>query len=352
MYIMFFNPTLLLIFVMLKLGCIPNRVFGYGMRSLSMKKKNAPTSIHGMYADNVNKRLIPKTPNQILYSKALADKNNHLIVVNGPAGSGKTHFVCDSAIANLIIGTIDKIIVTRPTISVDNEELGYLPGTVNRKMNPWMKPIFDVFLNYYSQRDLERMIMDDVIEVVPIAHMRGRTFKRSYIIADEMQNSSPIQMKMLLTRIGEGSKMVITGDLSQTDLKQKTNGFFEFMDKYHAYARYKSADQLAMVELTQDDVFRSEIVKTVLNIYDFNEEEQVIDVAEDIDALDSQSRSVDVKENTHCYDKEENIHECSGDELKSKQRAINKKDMSDAAMIPKKQISKRLKRKRGEDAIN
>ena len=349
---MFFNPTLLLIFVMLKLSCIPNRVFGYGMRSLSMKKKNAPTSIHGMYADNVNKHLVPRTPNQILYSKALADKNNHLIVVNGPAGSGKTHFVCDSAIANLIIGTIDKIIVTRPTISVDNEELGYLPGTVNRKMNPWMKPIFDVFLNYYSQRDLERMIMDDVIEVVPIAHMRGRTFKRSYIIADEMQNSSPIQMKMLLTRIGEGSKMVITGDLSQTDLKQKTNGFFEFMNKYHAYSRYNSAEQLAMVDLTQDDVFRSEIVKTVLNIYDFDEEERAINVAEDVDALDSQSPSVGAKKNTDSWDTDENGHECSSDDLKSKQRAVNINSISDAAMIPKKSISKRLRRKWEEDAIN
>ena len=221
--------------------------------------------------------------------------------------------------------------------------------------------IFDVFLNYYNQRDLERMILDDVIEVVPIAHMRGRTFKRSYIIADEMQNSSPIQMKMLLTRIGEGSKMVITGDLSQTDLKRKTNGFFEFMNKYHAYVRHKSADQLAMVELTQDDVFRSEIVKTVLNIYDFDEEEQVIDVAEDIDALDSQNWSVDVKENTNCCDKEENTnccdkeensHECSEDDLHAKQRAIDRKHMTDAAMIPKKHISKRLKRKWEEEGIN
>ena len=349
---MFFNSTLPIIFVMLILSCIPKRAISSGVRSLSMKKKNAPASIHGIYTDNINKRLIPKTPNQILYSKALANKNNHLIVVNGPAGSGKTHFVCDSAIANLISGTIDKIIVTRPTISVDNEELGYLPGTVNRKMNPWMKPIFDVFLNYYNQRDLERMILDDIVEVVPIAHMRGRTFKRSYIIADEMQNSSPIQMKMLLTRIGEGSKMVITGDLSQTDLKRKTNGFFEFMNKYHAYVRHKSADQLSMVELTQDDVFRSEIVKTVLNIYDFDEEEQVINVAENIDALDSQSWSVDVNENTDCCDKEENSYECFEDDLHAKQRAINRKYIGDAAMIPKKHISKRLKRTWEEDGSN
>ena len=341
---MFFNSTLPIIFVMLILNCIPKRAISSGVRSLSMKKKNTPSSNQGTYVDNVNKRLIPKTPNQILYSKALANKNNHLIVVNGPAGSGKTHFVCDSAIANLMVGSIDKIIVTRPTISVDNEELGYLPGTVNSKMNPWMKPIFDVFLNYYSQRDLERMILDDVIEVVPIAHMRGRTFKRSFIIADEMQNSSPIQMKMLLTRIGEDSKMVITGDLSQTDLKRKTNGFFEFMNKYHSYTRHKSADKLDMVELTQDDVFRSEIVKTVLNIYDFDEEEQVIDVVKDIDALDSQNWSVDVKENTNCCDKEETSHECSEDDL-------DRKHMSDAAMIPKKDISKRLKRTLEEDGI-
>ena len=360
MYIMFFNWALFGVFIMLSLNCFSRKVCGYGLRTLSMKKKNSPSSKNDNYVDSVMKRLIPKTPNQILYSKALSNKSNHLLVVNGPAGSGKTHFVCDSAVAKLMNGVIDKIIVTRPTISVDNEELGYLPGTVNSKMNPWMKPIFDVFLNYYTQRDIERMIMDDIIEVVPIAHMRGRTFKRAYIIADEMQNSSPIQMKMLLTRIGDDSKMVITGDLSQTDSKQKTNGFAEFINKYDAYVRHKPADHLAMVELTHDDVFRSEVVKTVLNIYDFDEEDQIVDVAADIDALDSQSSNgIDTKDSSCCDQTEscdsdccisdENSDNCSGETLVGQPPIVHTSSTSDAAMIPKSQISKRLKWELDED---
>jgi phosphate starvation-inducible protein PhoH len=127
----------------------------------------------------------------------------------------------------------------------------------------------DVFLNYYTQKEIDRMIFDKIIDFGPIAHMRGRTFTNAYIIADEMQNSTPLQMKMLLTRIGEGSKMIITGDLMQSDLKSETNGLADFIDRYKPWIE-KSNDlqNIHLVWLTHMDVFRSETVKAVIKVYE------------------------------------------------------------------------------------
>ena len=147
-------------------------------------------------------------------------------------GTGKTHFACEEAINMLSNDEINRVVITRPIVSVDNEEMGFLPGTINRKMAPWTRPIFDIFLEYYDQRQIDRMVMDGIIEIAPIAYMRGRTFKRCFVIADEMQNNTPIQMKMLLTRLGEESRIVLTGDLKQTDLKDQENGFQDFLNRY------------------------------------------------------------------------------------------------------------------------
>jgi len=209
----------------------------------------------------------PKTINQQKYLQAIENENTKLVIVNGPAGTGKTLFACISAIELLKNNNIDKIILTRPLVSVE-EEIGFLPGNINQKMDPWTKPILDIFSEYYNRLDIEKMIYNNILEIIPLGLMRGRTFKKSYIIADEMQNSTPNQMKMITTRIGEDSKMIITGDLNQSDLKDK-NGLHDLITKYETYNNLNELNELIQfIKLENTDIERSKIVKTIMNIYD------------------------------------------------------------------------------------
>ena len=153
------------------------------------------------------------------YLELLKNPRKFIVFAIGPAGTGKTMLAVQMAIKLFKEGAISKIIVTRPAVSVD-EEHGFLPGTLNQKMEPWTRPIFDVFEEYYHPREIAEMLEDGVIEISPLAYMRGRTFKNAFVIADEMQNATPSQMKMLLTRLGENSRMVVTGDLNQADRPQ------------------------------------------------------------------------------------------------------------------------------------
>lgn len=212
----------------------------------------------------------PKGVNQELYCKYLNDNKVNLVLGIGPAGSGKTLFACEKAINELNSGNIQKIILTRPVVSVE-EEIGYLPGSIVSKMDPWTKPIMDIFSEYYSQKDIQSMVNSNVIEISPLAFMRGRTFKRSFIIADEMQNSSPNQMLMLITRIGHHSKMVITGDINQSD-RGKYNGLTDILEKLKRFNKHNvnSTDIIKLVELNSQDIERSEIVKKIIEVYDYN----------------------------------------------------------------------------------
>jgi phosphate starvation-inducible PhoH-like protein len=157
---------------------------------------------------------------------------------------------------------IDKIVVTRPAVSAD-EDLGFLPGTMEEKMAPWTRPIFDVFKEYFSAKELEGMMYDGVIEISPLAYMRGRTFKRSIIVADEMQNATPNQMKMLLTRIGERSQMVVTGDLAQAD-KLSNNGLIDFIKSLE---KHRETTHIDIVRFQTHDIERHDAVKEVLAVY-------------------------------------------------------------------------------------
>jgi phosphate starvation-inducible PhoH-like protein len=159
-------------------------------------------------------------------------------------------------------GTIDKIIVTRPAVSVD-EDLGFLPGTLEEKMAPWTRPVFDVLREYFDARQITGMIEEGIIEIAPLAYMRGRTFKDAYIIADEMQNATPNQMKMLLTRLGENSEMVVTGDLAQAD-RLKDNGLLDFVGHLESYGNNKHLD---VVRFEQGDIERHDAVAEVLKVY-------------------------------------------------------------------------------------
>ena len=212
----------------------------------------------------------PKSEKQTEYNSALNDNYYKIIFGIGPAGTGKTLFACLTAIQELKNGSIQKIILTRPVVSAD-EELGFLPGNLNQKMAPWTQPIFDIFLEHYSKHEVDCMVKDGVIEIAPLAFMRGRTFKRSFIIADEMQNSTPNQLMMLTTRIGTDSRMVITGDLEQTD-RGKDNGLLDFLQKYKKYLLLKENELISncgikIVKFDTRDVERSPIVSKIIDIY-------------------------------------------------------------------------------------
>ena len=187
------------------------------------------------------------------------------LMLCGTAGTGKTMLACYAAISGYNDKTYKKIILTRPVVSVE-EDIGYLPGTLEEKMDPWTRPIMDVFSEFYSQGDIQYMIKEKIIEICPLAYMRGRTFKDSFIIADEMQNSTPNQMKMLLTRIGEGSKMVITGDPKQHDRKYEDNGLIDICSKIDG----KRTKRIEYIKFEFSDIERSPIVRDILEIYGDN----------------------------------------------------------------------------------
>lgn len=203
-----------------------------------------------------------RNPNQKAYLQKLHSEETSIVFAIGPAGTGKTLLAVQNGIKLFQDGIVDKIVVTRPAVSVD-EDLGFLPGTLNEKMAPWTRPIFDVFAEYYKQADINKMLEEGVIEISPLAYMRGRTFKNAYIVADEMQNATVNQMKMLLTRLGEGSKMVVTGDLAQAD-RLNDNGLINFCNLLEKKTNLRHID---IQHFDAKDIERHEAVKEVLDIY-------------------------------------------------------------------------------------
>jgi phosphate starvation-inducible PhoH-like protein len=207
-------------------------------------------------------QLYPKNLNQEDYLFKLNDPKKMIVFATGPAGTGKTMLAVQWAVDQLKYGDASKIIITRPAVSVD-EEHGFLPGDLNEKMAPWTRPIFDVIAENYTAKEIEHMVAEGIIETSPLAYMRGRTFKNAVVIADEMQNTTPSQMKMLLTRLGQGSKMVVTGDLQQAD-RPSNNGLLEFLKLYNNFENHRYVD---ICHFTVGDVERHEAVKEILAIY-------------------------------------------------------------------------------------
>lgn len=206
---------------------------------------------------------LPKTPQQSKYVKMLDSNKKPIKIVVGPAGSGKTMFAVQTAAQKLYEKECKKLIITRPSIAVD-EELGFLPGDIDSKMEPWSRPIFDLLQVYYPHSKIKQMQSEKIIEVVPLGFMRGRTFDDTFLIADEMQNSTNKQMKMLLTRMGENSNVIVTGDIDQSDFYE--NGLRQLLENLEGYQ-----EQLEFIEyilLGHEDIQRHPAIKEVLNVYD------------------------------------------------------------------------------------
>ena len=207
-------------------------------------------------------QLLPKSHNQEKLIQNLLDPYTSITVATGPAGTGKTYLAMLAAIKAFRDGLCERLVLTRPAVGVDDEKHGFLPGDLNRKMEPWTRPLFDVLREFYTTKEVARMIQEQTIEISPLAFMRGRTFKNAWIITDEMQNATPSQMKMLMTRIGENSKIVITGDVEQTDRTVQNNGLIDLCKRLET-----QRDGLTVCYMSNRDIQRHPIIDTVLDIY-------------------------------------------------------------------------------------
>jgi len=204
----------------------------------------------------------PKNDSQTYYATLLKQKSKKIVVATGPAGTGKTLFATEHGVKMFLTGQYEKLVFTRPSVSVD-EDLGYLPGTLEDKMAPWVRPIYDVLYNFISPKEVTSLMEEKIIEISPLGFMRGRTFKNCWIVADEMQNSTISQMKMLMTRLGENSRLVVTGDLEQYDRPNEINGLEDFLSKFKG----KRSSSISSIEFYKDDILREAVVKEVLDIY-------------------------------------------------------------------------------------
>lgn len=203
-----------------------------------------------------------RTKGQTEFLNLLQSEKKKIVVVNGPAGTGKTMFATEQGIKQFLLNNFEKIIFTRPSVSVD-EDLGYLPGTLEEKMAPWVRPIYDILHNFFSTKQINQLMEEKIIEIAPLGYMRGRTFKKAWIVADEMQNSTIQQMKMLLTRLGDDSKLVVTGDLEQHDQCFQVNGLDDFLRRFN----HKRSSSISSFEFAKEDIQREAVVKEVLDIY-------------------------------------------------------------------------------------
>ena len=278
----------------------------------------------------------PKSTKQSRYVNSLASPDTSIVFGIGPAGCGKTLFACLQGIQMLKSGAVKKLVLTRPIVPVEEEEIGFLPGTLAKKMDPWTRPILDTLLEFYHQKDLDEMFYNGVIEICPLAFMRGRSFKNAFIIADEMQNSTPNQMLMLTTRIGDQCKMVVTGDLKQTD-RVANNGLLDFIRKHDAFMRNSSSHNsnlISLIEMDASDVQRSPVVSHILNIYSDDQNHQSLFRSSQFNS-DYFFTSEDPAHHEH---NDHHDHDHDHDQQKDSQQSTR---TNDSALIPKKDVSDR-----------
>ena len=201
----------------------------------------------------------PRTANQSAFVEAM---NTHDMTFGlGPAGTGKTFLAVAKAVAEMEANKVDKIILTRPAVEA-GENLGFLPGDLKEKIDPYLRPLYDALYDMLPRDIVDKKIENGEIEIAPLAYMRGRTLSHAVIILDEAQNTTPMQMKMFLTRLGEGSKMVINGDLTQTDLPRGLESGLREAQRILADVK-----EIAFVEFDEHDVVRHGLVSKIVNAY-------------------------------------------------------------------------------------
>jgi len=224
--------------------------------------------IHGRGAEeaspirvfNAARQIHPRTAGQAAYVTAI--RNHSLVFCAGPAGTGKTYLAVAMAVAALKEAAVAKVVLVRPAVEA-GESLGYLPGDLQAKINPYLRPLFDALGEMMDHDQVKSYTEEDRIEVVPLAYMRGRTLNEAFVILDEAQNTTVSQMKMFLTRMGMGSKIVVSGDTTQIDLPpQNRSGLID------ALARLRNIQGIATVKLTQADIVRHPLVQRIVDAYD------------------------------------------------------------------------------------
>jgi len=237
---------------------------------LEHKPADHPAEVMSLnIVSNRGRTIRPKTANQKRYVDAIED---HTITFGiGPAGTGKTYLAMAMAVAALNTKKINRIILTRPAVEA-GEHLGFLPGTLSEKIDPYLRPLFDALHDMIDIDSIPRLMQSGVIEVAPLAYMRGRTLNDAFVILDEAQNTTPEQMKMFLTRLGFGSKMVVTGDVTQIDLPNGQNSGLRVIRDI-----LKDIDDIAFLELTAEDVVRHRLIGDIVRAYDkFDEQRQAL----------------------------------------------------------------------------
>jgi phosphate starvation-inducible PhoH-like protein len=240
------------------------------MDMLEHKPADHPAEVMSLnIVSNRGRTIRPKTANQKRYVDAIED---HTITFGiGPAGTGKTYLAMAMAVAALNAKKINRIILTRPAVEA-GEHLGFLPGTLSEKIDPYLRPLFDALHDMIDIDSIPRLMQSGVIEVAPLAYMRGRTLNDAFVILDEAQNTTPEQMKMFLTRLGFGSKMVVTGDVTQIDLPNGQNSGLRVIRDI-----LKDIDDIAFLELTAEDVVRHRLIGDIVKAYDkFDEQRQAL----------------------------------------------------------------------------
>lgn len=222
------------------------------------RKKNKKKYVHG--SGEHRKKVSARSPNQKEVLRQISQ--NDIVFCAGPAGSGKTHLSVGAAIEYFLKDQVERIVVTRPIVQA-GERIGFLPGTAEQKLDPYLYPVFDEFRHFMSHEEISTNKDNRHIEVVPLALMRGRNFHNAFIIGDEMQNSTFEQMKMLITRMGTNSKLIISGDLSQSDLDRRDQGAFQFcLDKLGG------VEGVGVSYLEKGDIVRNPIIPRILDVLD------------------------------------------------------------------------------------
>ena len=206
------------------------------------------------------KTIYPKTKNQEIFLKQMKTKD--IVFAVGPAGTGKTYMAVAYAVSLFVEGKINRLVLSRPAVEA-GERLGFLPGDMKEKIDPYLRPLYDALYEMMPGEEIDRKMVNNLIEIAPLAFMRGRTLNKSFIILDEAQNTLSTQMKMFLTRLGQDSKMIITGDLSQKDLPDNAkSGMQDAMEKL------EKVKDIGFVHLNSSDVCRHSLVEKIINAYE------------------------------------------------------------------------------------